>query len=159
MSKEPITAKKENYTIELNYSKESEEKKLMRFSTNSGDQFEISCDELIEVIATQVNTKTLAPLFIESDKVNMVEVQRQIAVKVNRDIKEGEEIRIDYVHPLPVEFALLEEVYKIAKIKQDVPVFTLTKEYIDKVTEELKPEMEEFITRFYKNIKSLELKK
>lgn len=150
---------KEKYFAEIGYSKESKKNKLVKFTIKDGNVLEISSDDLIKILLEQNKPEVLAPLFVEADKVNMVEVQRQIAVKINKDLKEGDEIRIDYVHPYPVEFALLEEVYKVAKIKEDVPVFTLTKEYIEKVRSELKPEMEQFIERFYKNIKSLEIKK
>jgi len=65
--------------------------------------------------------------------VNVVEVTRQIRAKVDRDIKKGEEIRINYSHPYPVKFANRTRYLNLAKINMDVPAFTLTAEYLESV--------------------------
>jgi len=153
--KNPVQLKKEDYTIQVNYSPEAIEKKLMKFISKSGDEFVISADEMSSVLIGQVNSELLSATFVESDRVNVVEVLRQFKFKANRDIKKGEEIRLDYKHPYPIEFALIEEAMKIAKINMDVPVFTLTKEYLDKVRKKITPEQEKFINRFYKFFKNL----
>jgi len=109
--------KKDKYTIQVKYSDEAVEKKLMKFITPSGDEFEISSDEMISFLVNQVNMNTLEPTFVDTEKINVVEVGRQIQCKLDRDHKAGEIININYTHPYPLEFALLEEVYKIALIK------------------------------------------
>lgn len=153
--KNPVQLKKDDYTIQVNYSPEAIEKKLMKFISKSGDEFVISADEMSSVLIGQVNSELLSATFVESDRVNVVEVLRQFKFKANRNIKKGEEIRLDYKHPYPVEFALIEEAMKIAKINMDVPVFTLTKEYLDEVRTKITPEQEKFINRFYKFFKNL----
>jgi len=155
----PVEMKKEKFTVQVNYSPEATEKKLMKFITPSGDEFEISADEMSSMLIGQVNSELLAATFVESDRVNVVEVMRQIRVRADRDIAKGEEIRLDYTHPYPVEFALIEEGMGLAKIKMDVPVFTLTKEYLDSVKERLQPEQTKFINRFYEFFKNLWNKK
>lgn len=157
--KKPVELKKEKFTIQVNYSPEAEQKKLMKFITPSGDEFEISAEEMSTILMGQVNSQLLSATFVESDRVNVVEVLRQIKVKADRDISKGETIRLEYTHPYPVEFALIEEAMKIAKIKQDVPVFTLTKEYLDSVKEKITPEQKKFINRFYEFFKNLFNKK
>ncbi len=87
-----------------------------------------------------------------------MEVTRQIRVKANRNIKEGEEIRLDYTHPYPIEFAIIESAMNIAKIKMDVPVFELTKEYIDSVKGKTTPEQHKFISKFWDFFKGLRKK-
>jgi len=71
-------------------------------------------------------------------------------------MKKGDEIRMNYSHPYPVEFAIIEQVMGIAKINMDVPALTLTKEYIEEVKKKLKPEQEEFIKSFYKSFKNVD---
>lgn len=151
--------KQPKYTVEVKYSDEAIEKKLMRFTAIGGESFEISADEMISMLVNQVNTNTLAPIFVEMDKVNVVQVARQIVCTPNKDIKAGEEFRLEYTHPYPLEFAILEESYKIAKINEDVPVFTLTKEFIEDTKKKITPEMGGFIKKFYKGHKQLDLDK
>lgn len=151
--------KKDKFTIQVDYSPEASEKKLMKFTTPSGDEFEISAEEMSSILIGQVNSDLLSATFVESDRVNVVEVMRQIKVKANRDIKKGQEIRLEYTHPYPVEFAIIEEGMKLAKINMDVPVFTLTKEYLDSVKAKITPEQKKFINRFYEFFKNLWNKK
>lgn len=150
--------KQKDYTLQVKYSPEACEKKLMKFISKSGDEFVISADEMLSFLVEQVNMDTLSPAFVETTKVNVVEVARHIKCVSNRDIKKGEEFNMEYVHPYPIEFALIEEAYKIAAIKKDVPAVVLTKEYIDDVKAKIKPEMEEYIKKFYKSFKNVDIK-
>lgn len=156
--KQPIELVKEKFKVQVNYSDEATEKKLMKFITPSGDEFEISAEEMSSMLIGQVNSELISATFVESDRVNVVEVMRQIRVRADRDIKKGEEIRLEYTHPLPVEFALIEQAYGIAKINKDVPIFTLTTEYLSSVKHKIKPEQKKFIRRFYEFFKGLILK-
>jgi len=153
--KTPVEMKKEKFTLQVNYSDEAIEKKLMKFITPSGDEFEISAEEMSSILVGQVNAETLAATFVEHDRVNVVEVVRQIRCIAERDISKGEEIRLEYRHPYPIEFALIEEAMKIAKINNDVKVFELTKEYMDAVRKKITPHQEKFINHFYKFFKNL----
>lgn len=153
--KNPVELKKDKYTIQVNYSDDAVEKKLMKFITPSGDEFVISAEEMSSILVGQVNSELLSATFVESDRVNVVEVTRQIRCKADRDIKKGDEIRLEYKHPYPVEFALIEEAMKIAKINEDVKVFELTKEYLDAVRLKITPHQTKFINHFYKFFKNL----
>ncbi len=62
---------------------------------------------------------------------------------------------MNYTHPYPVEFALIEEAYKIAKIDESIPRITITKEYLDDVRAKIKPEMREYSESFYKSFKNI----
>lgn len=158
--KKPVEMKKEKYTIQVNYSPEATEKKLMKFITPSGDEFEISAEEMSTILVGQVNSELLEATFVESDRVNVVEVTRQVAVRLNKDLKKGEVVRLEYKHPYPVEFAVIEQVMGYAKINMDVPVFTLTKEYVDAMMLKANtPERRKFINRFYEFFKTLKTKK
>lgn len=155
LEKKPVEMKKEKYTIQVNYSPEAIEKKLMRFITPSGDSFEISAEEMSTILIGQVNSSVIEATFVETDRVNVVEVTRQIRVRLDRDFKAGEEVRFDYVHPYPVEFAIIEQAAKLAKINMDVPVRELTVEYIKEVERKITPKQRKFVDRFYKFIRSL----
>ena len=151
--------KKKDYTVQIGYSKEARKKKLLKFISKSGDEFEISAEELSTMLIGGVNQETLEATFVEADKVNVVEVGRQLECELDKDMKKGDKFRLNYAHPYPLEFAIIEQVWGIAKINMDVPVFTLTKEYIDETKKKLKPEQTKFIEKFYKSFRNLKLKK
>jgi SET domain-containing protein len=159
LTKKPVEMKKKNYTIQVNYSQKAIDKKLMKFITPSGDEFEISADEMATILVGQVNSELIEATFVESDRVNVVEVTRQIRVRADRDIRKGEEIRLEYTHPYPVEFALIEEAAKLAILNKDVPVRELTVEYIQSVKNKITPKQKRFVDLVYKFFKSLVPKK
>lgn len=152
-----IELKQKDFTIQLKYSEEAIEKKIMKFITPSGDSFEITSDEMINILLNQVNTDTLSPTFVDIEKMNVVEVSRQLECVLDEDLKKGAKIRLNYKHPYPIEFAIIEEVYKIAKINQDVPMVVLTAEYIEEAKKKIKPMQENFVKKFYKSFKQLVL--
>jgi len=155
MAKQAIELKKKDYTIQIGYSPKAKKDKLLKFISKSGDEFEISSEEMASILISQVNSNTLAAMFVETDKINVVEVGRQLECVLEKDMKAGEKIRINYTHPYPLEFALIEEATKVAKINMDAPTFILTKEYLDDFKKKLKPEMSEYIRNFYKSFKNL----
>ena len=155
MSKKAIELKKKDYTIQVGYSPDSIKNKMMKFISKSGDEFEISADEMSSILISQVNSNTLEATFVESDRINVVEVGRQLECVLDEDMKKGEKIRINYTHPYPIEFALIEEAYKIAKIDMSIPKVTLTMKYIEEVKAKLKPEQSEYIDNFYKSFKNI----
>ena len=70
-------------------------------------------------------------------------------------MKKGDKFNINYTHPYTIEFALIEEAYKIASIKKDVKVFELTKDYIDSVRAKITPKMKDYVEKFYKSFKGV----
>lgn len=155
MIKEPVKLEKEKYTLHVNYSDEAVENKTMKFITPSGDEFEITADEMVSILIGQVNSDLIAATFVESDRVNVVDVMRQIRVRADRDISKGEEIRLEYTHPYPLEFAVIEEAAKLAKIKMDVPMMILDVDYIKAAKERSTPEQKKFVDLIYKFFKDL----
>lgn len=153
--KKPVEMKKEKYTLQVNYSPDAIEKKLMKFITPSGDEFEISAEEMSSILVGQVNSELIEATFVESDRVNVVEVTRQLSVRLKRDLKKGDVVRMEYKHPYPVEFAVIEQAMNIAKINMDVPTFTLTKQYLDDVMKRTTPEQKRFVDKFYEFFKGL----
>jgi len=152
-----VELKRDKYTIQVNYSDDAKEKKMMKFITPNGDEFEISSEEMISFLVNQVNMNTLEPTFVDSKKINVCEVARQIVAKADRDIKSGEEIRLNYVHPYPLEFALIEEIYKIASVKKDTKVVEITDEMIQDTLKKITPEMKDFSKLFYKSYSNLNI--
>ena len=155
----PKEIKKENYTVQIGYSQEAIKNKLLKFISKSGDEFEISAEELSSMLIGGVNSETLEATFVETDRINVVEVGRQLECVLDRDMKKGEKININYVHPYPLEFALIEQVYGIAKLDPNLQKVTMTKEYIDSVRSKITPEQEKFIDKFYSSFKNLKFKK
>lgn len=157
MAKQAKRLDTETYSLEINYTPEAVSKKLIKFIPKDGKEFEISAEDMISFLANQVNMHTLEPTFVDTEKINMCIVSRQIEIDVNRDVKKGEKVRVGYSHPYPLEFGLLEEVYKIAKVEMAEKGFELTKEFIDATREKITPEMEEFTKKFYEGHKGLNL--
>jgi hypothetical protein len=154
-SHKAVELKQKDYTIAVKYSPEAIEKKLMKFTTPGGESFEISSDEMLSILMEQVNQDTLSPAFVEMDRVNVVEVSRQLECELTEDMKKGQKIRLNYNHPYPVEFALIEEAMKIAKINMDAPMTTLTVEYLEGVRAKIKPLHKNFMEKFYSSFKNL----
>lgn len=152
-----LLAKKPTYTIEVKYSSEAIENKLMRFTPVGGESFEVSAAEMIELLSSQVNNETLAPAFVETDRINVVEVARQLMCVLDEDMKKGQVIRMNYTHPYPLEFALIEEAYKIAAIKKDAKVTELTSAMIADVKKKTTPDMKDYIDKFYRSFKQVQL--
>ena len=157
--KKPTQLKKKGYTLQVNYSPKAIEKKLMKFITPSGDEFEISAEEMSTILIGQVNSNLVEATFVESDRVNVVEVTRQIKAKADRDIKKGEEIRLEYRHPYPVEFAIIEEGMNLLKFPKKQKAIELTAEYLIQVKKKITPEQKKFVERFYEFFKNLWNKK
>ncbi len=146
---------KEGYEVHVNYDEDSIEKKLMKFVPVGGEPFVISADEMMSILVGQVNAEQLSAAFVESDRIQVVDVMRQIRVRADRNIKKGEEIRLDYYHPYPLEFAVIEEAAKLAKIQMDVPMMELTVDYIKAAKGKTLPEQKRYIDFFYKFFSSL----
>lgn len=157
-SNKGVELKQKDYTIQVKFSPEAEKKRLMKFISKSGDEFIISADEMISFLVEQVNMDTLSPTFVETTKINVVEVGRQLKCVLDKDMKKGQKININYFHPYPLEFALIEEAYGIAKIKKDAPVIELTPKYIEEVRKKISPKMKEYVSKFYKSFNNIKLK-
>jgi len=155
MAKKAKELKQGNYTVQVGYSKEAIKNKLMKFITKSGDEFVISAEEMTSMLVGQVNSDTLEATFVESDRINVVEVGRQLQCVLEEDMKKGETININYTHPYPIEFALIEEAYKIAKIDESVPRTTITRKYLDEVSKKITPEMKKYTDSFYESFKNI----
>lgn len=155
MSKKAVKMVKDGYELHVNYDEESTEKKLMKFVPVGGEPFTISAEEMMSILVGQVNAEQLSAAFVESDRIEVVDVMRQVKVRADRNIKKGEIIRLDYYHPYPLEFAVIEEAAKLAKIQMDVPLMTLTVDYINAAKGKTLPEQKRFIDFFYKFFKDL----
>jgi len=159
MSNKGVKLDKGTFTIEVKYSDEAIKKKLIKFTVKQGDEIVLTADELISMLVNQVNSEVLSASFVETDRINVVEVGRQLQCVVDKDLKKGEVININYTHPYPIEFALIEEAWKIAQIKKDTKVTELTAEYIEKIKSQIKPDMQNYIKKFYEGFKSINLNK
>ncbi len=159
MTEKGMKLDKGNFTVEVKYSDEAIEKKLVKFTVVEGKEIVLTADELISMLVNQVNSEVLSAAFVETDRVNVVEVGRQIKCVLDRDFKKGEVININYSHPYPIEFALIEEGWKLATINKDTKVTELTVEYLEEVKKKIKPEMGSYMKKFYEGFKTVNIKK
>jgi hypothetical protein len=159
MSTKGVKLDKGNFTIEVKYSDEAVAKKLIRFTVVEGKEIVLTADELVSMLVNQVNSDVLSAAFVETDRINVVEVMRQLKCVLDKDYQKGQVININYSHPYPIEFALIEEAWKIASLKKDTKVTELTVDYIEEVKKKIKPEMVDYIKKFYQSFKGLNVNK
>ncbi len=159
MEDKGVKLDKGNFTVEVKYSPEAVEKKLVKFTVVEGKEIVLTADELVSMLVNQVNSEVLSAAFVETDRINVVEVTRQLQCVLDKDFKKGEIININYSHPYPIEFALIEEAWKIAILKKNTKVLELTSEYIEEVKKKIKPKMIDYMKKFYKGIKSVNVEK
>ena len=158
MDNKGLKLTKENFTVEVKYSDEAIEKKLVKFTITNGNEIILSADEIISMLVGQVNSEVLSAAFVETDRIHVVEVNRQLKCRLDKDFKKGEVINIDYIHPYPLEFAIIEEAFKIAKINPDTKVTELTAEFLESVKKRITPKAVDFTKKFYGAIKSVDIK-
>lgn len=119
--KQGFVAQKRDYSVEIKYSEEAREKKLIRFTAKRKNRsFEISLDEFINLVMIHLNKEYVPMLQTVQESVEMVEAIRTLNFKCTKDFKEGEEMSIQYIQPMPLEFAIAEEAYKMAKMQGDI---------------------------------------
>ena len=159
MSTKGMRVERDKFAVEVKYSEEAIEKKLIKFIVKEGNEIVLSADELVGMLVNQVNSDVLSATFVETNRINVVEVVRQIKCVLDRDFKKDEVIQINYTHPYPIEFALIEEVWKIAQLKKDAKVTELTLEYIEEVKKKIRPDMVEYMKKFYDSFKSININK
>ena len=157
--KKGMVAKNDDYNVTIKYSKTAVKDKLIKFTVTKGNSFEISTDKLIELVAHYVNSDVLAPMFVDTERINVVYVTRALNVRADRDIKEGETFQTYYEHPYPIEFALIEEGMGMALINKEKMGFQVTPEMLKDVKAKESPEAKTFIRKFYESFRNLGTKK
>jgi hypothetical protein len=155
--KKGVIADKKDYTVELKYSPKAERDQLIKFTAKKGNSFEVSAPQMIELVSQYVNGQDLEPVFVDTERIKVVYVERQMEAVLDRDFKAGEKIRLNYKHPYPLEFAIIEEAYNIAKIDSSRPGFEVTPELMKQVKRNTPQKSKTFIEKFYQAFKNLSL--
>jgi hypothetical protein len=150
-----MKSKQKDYTVEIKYSPEAIKNRLIKFTTDKKGGFEVSADKLIELLSHYVNSEELAPAFVDTQRINVVYVKRQIQAILERDFKAGEKISLEYEHPYPLEFALIEEAFNIAKVNKDREGFVVTPELIKKTKKQTPKSCIDFVKKFYESFKNM----
>lgn len=108
------------FSVLIKYSDRSRDGKIIKFIPRKGEPFELSTEAFVSLLAKHVNFNHIAPAMIHNKTIDMVQVTRNIVLKVNRDIKEGEVISIPFTHMHPLDFAIAEEALGVAHISPEV---------------------------------------
>lgn len=141
---EAIKATKRDYSVELKYSDEAKEKKLIKFTAlRRNREFVISLDEITKLIMLHLNKEYIPMLEVKNECVDMIIVERSITGKCSRDYKEGELISFNYEQPMPVEMAIAEEAYNICKLGEDI--VKVPAENLSKAQEELNARQKQYL--------------
>lgn len=147
-----IVSKRKGYSVELKYSKKAIEKELIKFTTKGGLVLEIPANELIEILITGVNREKLEPVFVNSETIDIVYVERALNFVADRNIKKGEKFNVTYKHPYPLEFAAIEDALKLCKIDIDSKVYPFTPDLLKKIKKKNTDEQKNFVKKFFTRI-------
>lgn len=156
-NKKGLISEKKNYTVELKYSSKAERDQLIRFTAKEGNSFEISAPQIVELVSQYINGKDLEPVFVDTERIKVVYVTRQMEATLDRDFKAGETIRIGYQHPYPIEFAIIEEGMKLAQIDPNREGFIVTPELLKQVKRNTPEASKNFIQKFFQSFKNIGL--
>lgn len=132
----------DDYRIEIKYNKKAREENLVKFIVKSGDTIEIPAGALAEVLA-QISTEIASPGLVDRKVVQMIKVNRTIKGVLDRDMKKGQEININYSHMHPIEFAIAEEAERLCKIPDDIK--ELNKKALERAAKRVTKKQKEFI--------------
>lgn len=147
-----MRSEQSGYSVDIKYSPRAIREKMIRFTIKKGKDFEISSEKLIELLSHYVNSEQLAPTLVDTEKINVVYVTRNLKCRLDKDMKAGEEINIEYQHPYPLEFALIEEGFNLAKINKERGAVEITPEMIKKAQQKTTPSMISFIKKFFNSL-------
>lgn len=112
-----FVAHKEGYKVEIGYSRRAVTKELIRLVIKKGDSVELSIRELVDLVAHHFNKKRISPLIVQNNVIRMTEVTRTIQGTLNKDMKAGEPIVLQYKHLIPYDFAVAEEAMELCKVQ------------------------------------------
>lgn len=146
-----MRSEQSEYIVDIKYSPRAVKNKLIKFTVKKGKDFEISSEKIIELLSHYVNSEQLAPTFVDTEKINVVYVKRNLKCRLDKDMKAGDEINIEYNHPYPLEFALLEEAYNLAVVDKSRGAIEITPDMINKTKKQTSPSALEFLKKFYKS--------
>jgi len=119
-SKETLVAKRRDVNVEIHYSDKAKREKTVRFTAlRKNKQFELSVDELIAIV-TNLRKEVLSILTMDNSELLFVDTARTITGTCDRDFKKGEQISFNYVVKTPLEIAIAEEMYNLAKADGEV---------------------------------------
>lgn len=123
--------------FEAKWSQAAKNKSLIRI-TEGDKKIIFSLNDFIGFVASHYNSSVTAPMIVNNDMVQLVEVMRQLKFKADRDIKEGEEFNVNFTHVMPIEYAVAEHALNLCKINgEEVKVETITKEAYEKMAAEV----------------------
>ena len=159
--KEKITKQRfegKGFVLELNYSKKSKDNRLIKFTTDSGESFEVKSDDLTKFIFESFGQKELgiALTTVDVDTVQMVKVLKQVVYEAPEDLEKGSKVLVNFEQWLPYVFATLENVaHKLeteSGLVKGIPkkelekYFNLLKdnniEFLEKISQKTYPELD-----------------
>lgn len=153
-----MRSEQKDYVVELKYSEDAIAKKKIRFIAKKEDKsFEIEAEKLIELLTHYVSGEALSPAFVDTERITVVYVSRQLRCRLDKDMKAGEEFNIEYKHPYPLEFAIIEEGYKIAALDLEKNAVVVTPEILKQVKRDTPESSKNFVKKFYQSFKNLKL--
>lgn len=126
------------FSVSANYNKEAKRDKILKFKTKRFDEeFEITLGDVVNLCVTFFNQEDAAPLRFKHSVVKMTNVERQLVLTPERDIKAGEELRLSYSHPMPLEWAIAEEAAKRLSVDAPHKYFEISDKDYDKLKKEI----------------------
>lgn len=139
-----------DFSVAIKYSDKAIKNDIIKFIPKDGRPFELLTNDFVELLAKHVNFQTLAPAMIHNKMIKMVQVTRNITLRVNRDIKEGEVIQIPFTHMHPIEFAIAEAALGVANMSERVQI--LNRKHIVEAAKHVDESINEFAHEQWDNM-------
>lgn len=145
-----IAANIDGYIVEIRYNEKTNLADTVTIrpeDKNNKKPFKISAKKLGHILADYVSRDFSELLNLKTRSIMMTEVERQLVLKSSKDVAEGEEIRVSFKHPMPLEFALAEEVFN--KCKADKDKLEITPEDIEKYKDDFSKNAKDYLINQY----------
>lgn len=140
----------DNYNIEIKYSKEAEEKELIKIIPKDGEII-FSTDDIIRLVTENFRSKELAYALSTTDTsfIPSVEVAIPISYIADKDITKGERVQFFAPFTIPAGIAFAMEAHKLC-IDKGLDILRIPREEFEDAKNVLMEKSKDFVEAVFK---------
>lgn len=128
----------QGFAVTANYSKTAKRDKTLKFKTHKfKEEFEISLGDVVNLCIKFFTQEDAAPLRFKHNVVKMTNVERTLVLTPERDIAAGEQVNLNFTHPMPLEWAIAEQAAGRLSIEVPNKYFELSEQDYKKLEKEI----------------------
>lgn len=142
--KEALVSEQDGFDIVIKWDAEARLNNLIKIVPHKGTkEIIISADLMTNTIIDNFSINHMYAMDTKVKQIDTIEVERTIKGVCEKDFKKGDEITFNYRHVLPLEYAIVEEAERLARISGE-GVRTVTREELDKAALNIRDSVREF---------------